>query len=98
MNNVTRTISQAIPTVDQNGKVKSWYVKILFSCGDNAREFANEIDVQSFAKVPEDFSKQELLVLANADHWEKVFNSICECKANIQFENVLKDFDIDTLA
>lgn len=97
MNNVTKTISQAIPTVDENGTVKSWHVKILFSCGDNTREFVNEIDVQSLAKVPGEFSKQELLGLANADHLEKAFNSVCECKANIEFENVLKDFDIDTL-
>lgn len=98
MNNVTKTISQAIPTVDENGKVKRWHIKVLFSCENNTREFVKEIGVEAFAKTPEDFGKEELLLLVNADHLEKVFNSICENQAKIAAENTLKDFDINALA
>ncbi len=98
MDNITKNLSQAIPTIDQNGNVKSWQIAILFSCENYAKEFIDEFDVHNLAKTPENFSVQELLNLSHVTTFEKCFNSICEHRASSASETVVRDFNINSLS
>ena len=91
-----RNLIGAIPTVNEESKVKHWEIEIEYRCGEIKRKFKEFVDVEPFKK-PEEHTKDELLNLCNIQQYDRVFENICKCVKNLQTENKLKDFDISSL-
>lgn len=98
-------LCKAVPTVKENGNVKTWELCVKFSC-DNPdhtdcinTEFSETIDVEAEGKAPGDFTKAELLGLLKIDHFCLVFDSMYGSLTTPPAEVVTRvdDFDIDSL-
>lgn len=99
-------LSKAVPTVKENGNVKTWELSVKFSCDHPdhddciSTEFGNTVDVESEEKAPGDFTKAELLALLNIDHFCAVFDSMYGSLTTPPAEVVTRvgDFDINSLS
>ena len=94
----TRAISKAVPTVKTNGKVSKWDLTIVYSCGGVTKDFSRNIEVEYLDKEPTDFTKEELLNLANVVHLDMVFDSFYGSLTAAPTETKVTDFDITSLS
>ena len=94
----TRTVSKAVPTIKNNGKVRKWDLNVLYSCNGLVRDFPVEVDVEYLDKQVEDYTKDELLNLCNIMHLDLVFDSTYQSLTATPTETKLNDFDISTLS
>lgn len=94
----TKALSKAIPTVKNNGKVKSWDLTVVYSCNGLTKDFSRGADVEYLDKEPGDFTKAELLDLCNTVHLDMVFDSFYGSMTGTPTEQKLNDFDITTLS
>lgn len=96
----TKTLTKAVPTLDADGKVKSWNVTVEYSLNEYVSNFSNNVSEGFDAKAPEAFTKEELFALANTAHFDLVYDSQYESVkvATPVVETVVSDFDLNTLA
>lgn len=94
----TRAISKAVPTVKTNGKVKTWDLTIVYSCGGLTKDFQRNIEVEYLDKEPTAFTKDELLNLANVVHLDMVFDSFYGSMTAPPTETRDDSFDVTSLA
>lgn len=61
---VTKTLQAARPTIDPDtGKVRSWYVEVLFKEDGFEEDFELTVDVSDRDKAPGDYTQSELIGL-----------------------------------
>jgi hypothetical protein len=96
---ITKTLTKATPTVDLAGKVTKWDVEIEYVKDDYTANFIKFAEVEA-TKAPEDFTKAELLELADEAHLDDVFDSMYESThSTVEPTEVKVDgFDVDSLA
>jgi hypothetical protein len=94
-----KTLTKAVPTVDLDGKVIKWEIEVEYSLNDYVSKFNKQADVEA-AKAPGEFTKLELLELANTAHLDLVYDSQYESTQVNQpvTETKVDDFDVDSLA
>jgi hypothetical protein len=95
----TKTLTKAVPTVDLDGKVIKWDVEVEYALNDYVSKFNKQVDVVA-EKAPNDFTKAELLTLANVAHLDLVYDSQYESTQIAQpvTETKVDDFDVESLA
>lgn len=94
----TKALSKAIPTVKNNGKVKSWALTVVYSCNGLIKDFGRDVDVEYLDKEPSEFTKDELLGFCNTVHLDMVFDSFYGSMTGTPTETRVDDFDITTLS
>lgn len=94
-----KTLTKAVPTVDLDGKVIKWEIEVEYSFNDYVSKFNKQVEVEA-AKAPVEFTKAELLELANIAQLDLVYDSQYESTQIPQPVTEIKvnDFDVDSLA
>ena len=95
----TKTLTKAVPTVDTDGKVIKWDIEVEYSLNDYVSKFNKQVEVDA-EKAPHDFTRAEILTLANVAHLDLVYDSQYESTqvpAPVT-ETKVDDFDVDSLA
>ncbi len=94
----TKQLTQAIPTVNEEGKTQRWSLTITYSCDSLTRNFRREIEVGNLNKEPEEFTKEELLNLCNIERLDALFEIICNIASNPIIETTINDFNVENLS
>lgn len=95
-----KELKGATPTVDNSGKVTSWKIELEYSLNDYVSNFSDTIKIEEPSKAPSDYTKTELLALANTAHLDEVFESQYTSVKLPEpaTETTVSDFDFNTLA
>lgn len=105
--NTDKTLSRAIPILNENGIVKTWELEVVYSYPSVGyatsneplrRKYQHTEDVEYLNKTPYEFTKTELLSFMNILQYDSVFDSTYE---SLFFPPVIiKDtsFDINSLS
>jgi hypothetical protein len=94
-----KTLTKAVPTVDLDGKVIKWEIEVEYCLNDYVSKFNKQVEVEA-TKAPGQFTKSELLELANTAHLDLVYDSQYESTQIPQpvTETKVDDFNMDSLA
>ena len=105
--NTDKTLSKAIPTVNENGIVKSWELEVVYSYpaagytttdAPLRRKYSETEEVEYLNKTPQEFTKSELLSFLNITQYDAVFNSTYESVVLPSKETKDTSFDLNSLA
>jgi len=105
--NTDKTLSKAIPTVNENGIVKSWELEVVYSYpaagytttdAPLRRKYSETEEVEYLNKTPQEFTKSELLSFLNITQYDAVFNSTYESVVLLPKETKDTSFDLNSLA
>jgi hypothetical protein len=105
--NTDKTLSKAIPTLNENGIVKSWELEVVYSypaAGYNTtdaplrRKYSETEEVEYLNKTPQDFTKSELFSFLNITQYDLVFDSTYESVVLPPKETKDTAFDLNSLA
>ena len=95
----TKAWVSAIPKKNADGNVVQWEVKYKYTKGDHSHTFQKEIKIDTPSKTPDKYTKAELLVLADKDHWVDMFNKkYTVWTADAVVETTDASFDVSTLS
>jgi hypothetical protein len=105
--NTDKTLSKAIPTLNESGIVKSWELEVVYSYPaagyktKNAplrRKYSETEEVEYLNKTPQDFTKSELFSFLNITQYDLVFDSTYESVVLPPKETKDTAFDLNSLA
>lgn len=94
---IARSLLKAIPTVDENGFVKTWRVCIGYSCNEYIKNFEFDIRIENPNKTPNDFTQQEILNLCNLEKLDRAFNTARNSLFACSPEITITTFDVTDL-
>lgn len=106
--NCDKTLSKAVPTINENGIVKSWDLEVVYSypaAGITTtdthlrRKYTETEEVEYLGKTPDQFTKSELFSFLNISQYNLVFDSTYESVV-LPGPAITKDtsFDLNSLA
>lgn len=98
--NAVKTITKAIPTVNENGKVKNWDIAIQYSLNEYISEFSKNIKIENPDKEPSEYTKDQLFFLSNIVEFDEIYESkYTSIKFPIEeiTETVISNFDFNSL-
>lgn len=105
--NCDKTLSKAIPTVREDGIVKSWELEVVYSYPAEGydttdaplrRRYEGIEDVEYLGKTPQEFTKSELFSFLNIAQYDLVFDSTYESVVFAPTEKKDTSFDISSLS
>lgn len=105
--NTDKTLSKAIPTVNENGIVKSWELEVVYSYPSAGytttdaplrRKYSESEEVEYLNKTPQEFTKSELFSFLNITQYDAVFDSTYESVVLPPKETKDTSFDLNSLA
>lgn len=105
--NTDKTLSKAIPTVNENGIVKSWELEVVYSYpaagytttdAPLRRKYSETEEVEYLNKTPQEFTKSELFSFLNITQYDAVFDSTYESVVLPPKETKDTSFDLNSLA
>jgi hypothetical protein len=105
--NTDKTLSKAIPTVNENGIVKSWELEVVYSYpaagytttdAPLRRKYSETEEVEYLNKTPQEFTKTELFSFLNITQYDLVFDSTYESVVLTPKETKDTSFDLNSLA
>jgi hypothetical protein len=105
--NTDKTLAKAVPTVNENGIVKSWELEVVYSYpavgydttdAPLRRKYSETEEVEYLNKTPQEFTKTELFSLLNITQYNAVFDSTYESVVLPPKEIKDTSFDINSLA
>lgn len=105
--NTDKTLSKAIPTVNENGIVKSWELEVVYSYpaagytttdAPLRRKYSETEEVEYLNKTPQEFTKSELFSFLNITQYDAVFDSTYESVVLPSKETKDTSFDLNSLA
>lgn len=105
--NTDKTLSKAIPTVNENGIVKSWELEVVYSYpaagytttdAPLRRKYSETEEVEYLNKTPQEFTKTELFSFLNITQYDLVFDSTYESVVLPPKETKDTSFDLNSLA
>jgi hypothetical protein len=97
-----KTIKNAVPTINADtGKVKRWDIEVIFKHTNASnvswsRTYSHSEDVAYLNKLPEAFSKAELISFLNSN-MDEIFDAHYEAHNVPPKETKLSEFDINDL-
>lgn len=94
-----KTLTKAVPTLNENNKVKSWDLSIEYSLNEYKSNFSKNVNIENPDKEISQFSKSDLMNLLNIAHLDQVFESQYTSVhlATPSSDTVVSDFDINSL-
>lgn len=95
-----KTITKAVPTLNENGKVKSWDIVIQYSLNEYISEFSKNIKIENPDKEPSEYTQDELFFLSNVIEFDEVYESkytSVKIPTEEITETVVSDFDFNNL-
>jgi hypothetical protein len=105
--NTDKALSKAVPTVNENGIVKSWELEVVYSYPSVGydttdaplrRKYSETEEVEYLNKTPQEFTKTELFSFLNITQYDAVFDSTYESVVLPPKETKDTSFDINSLA
>lgn len=102
-----KTLSKAVPTVKEDGTVKSWELEVVYSYpaagitttdAPLRRKYSETENVEYLNKEAEDFTKTELFSFLNIVQYDAVFDSTYESVVLPPKETRDSTFDLNSLA
>lgn len=105
--NTDKTLSKAVPTLNENGIVKSWELEVVYSYpaagykttdAPLRRKYSETEEVEYLNKTPQDFTKSELFSFLNITQYDLVFDSTYESVVLPPKETKDTAFDLNSLA
>lgn len=105
--NTDKTLSKAIPTLNENGIVKSWELEVVYSYpaagytttdAPLRRKYSETEEVEYLNKTPQEFTKSELFSFLNITQYDLVFDSTYESVVLPPKETKDTSFDLNSLA
>lgn len=105
--NTDKTLSKAVPTLNENGIVKSWELEVVYSYpaagytttdAPLRRKYSETEEVEYLNKTPQDFTKSELFSFLNITQYDLVFDSTYESVVLPPKETKDTSFDLNSLA
>ena len=105
--NTDKNLSKAIPTVNENGIVKSWELEVVYSYpaagytttdAPLRRKYSETEEVEYLNKTPQEFTKSELFSFLNITQYDAVFDSTYESVVLPLKETKDTSFDLNSLA
>jgi putative sterol carrier protein len=100
----TKAWVSAIPKKNADGNVIEWHVKYKYTLAATGKDdfvhtFNKIEEIKTPSKAPDKYTKAELLVLMNKDHWDDMFNKKYGVYiATAPVETVDDSFDVSTLS
>lgn len=95
---ITKEWVSAQPKVNADGKVTEWSVKYKYTDGNFSHTFQKSEIIKEPSKAPSGYSKAEILILMDEDHWDSMFAKKNNIHKNPPVaDSVQNDFDINTL-
>ena len=75
----TKAWVSAIPTINNDGNVREWRCKYQYTLAvpgnpDYVHVFDKDVRIETPSKAPASYTKAEILVLMDVDHWDNMFN------------------------
>lgn len=97
--NATKTITKAVPTVNEDGLVIKWDIEVKYELNDYVSTFSKSVEVEPTA-TPAGYTKAELWALAGESALDDVFESqyVSVKLAPADTTEVVSDFDVESLA
>lgn len=105
--NADKILSKAIPTVREDGIVKSWELEVVYSYPAEGyettdaplrRRYEETENVEYLGKTPQEFTKSELFSFLNTTQYDLVFDSTYESVILPPKETKDTSFDLNSLA
>ena len=105
--NTDKNLSKAIPTVNENGIVKSWELEVVYSYpaagytttdAPLRRKYSETEEVEYLNKTPQEFTKSELFSFMNITQYDAIFDSTYESVVLPPKETKDTSFDLNSLA
>ena len=105
--NTDKTLSKAVPTVNENGIVKSWELEVVYSYPATGykttdvplrRKYSETEEVEYLNKTLQEFTKSELFSFLNITQYDAVFDSTYESVVLPPKETKDTAFDLNSLA
>ena len=94
----TKTWVSAIPRVNADGNATEWRCRYNYTLNTFSHTFDGTERIEPPSKVPGAYTKAELLILMNKDHWDDIFNKKYNGYLNPPvLPTADKTFDIGTL-
>ena len=100
----TKTWVSATPKKNADGNVIEWKVKYKYTLAATGKDdfvhtFEKSEKIETPSKTPDKYTKAELLVLMNKDHWDDMFNKKYGVyTATAPVETTDASFDVSTLS
>lgn len=97
--NATKTLTKAVPTVNEDGLVIKWDIEVKYELNDYVSTFGKSVDVEPTA-TPAGYTKAELWALVDETALDAVYESQYESVklAPADTTEVISDFDVESLA
>jgi len=105
--NTDKTLSKAVPTVKEDGTVKSWELEVVYSypaagftttSAPLRRKYSETEDVAYLNKTPQQFTRSELFSFLNITQYDAVFDSTYESVVLPPRETKDTSFDLNSLS
>ena len=76
-----------------------WEVKYKYTKGDHSHTFEKSEKIETPSKAPDKYTKAELLILMNKNHWDDMFNEkYTAWTADTPVVTTDASFDVSTLS
>ena len=94
----TKTWVSAIPRVNADGNVTEWRCKYNYTFSGYSHTFEGIERIETPSKAPGAYTKAELLILMDKDHWDVIFDKKFHGHSNpVVTPTTDKNFDVNTL-
>ena len=94
----TKVWVSATPKVNADGNVIEWNCKYRYTLSDYFHIFDKTEKIETPSKVPSAYTKAELLILMDKDHWDDMFNKKYTVHTtSVPVETTDTSFDVSTL-
>ena len=95
----TKAWISAIPKKNSDGNVIEWTCKYKYTLNAFSHTFKKKERISTPSKTPSAYTKAELLILMDKDHWDDMFNKkYADSIANAPVITIDDSFDVSTLS
>ena len=95
----TKTWVSARPKKNADGNVIEWKCEYNYTLNSFSHTFSKIVQIEIPSKAPASYTKAELLILMDKDHWDDMFTKkYAESIRVVPVETVDTSFDVSTLS
>ena len=95
----TKSWVSATPTKNADGNVIEWNCKYKYTLNAFSHTFEKREKIETPSKAPSAYTKAELLILMDKDHWDDMFNKKYTVHTtSVPVETTDTSFDVSTLS
>jgi len=95
----TKTWISARPKKNADGNVIEWKCEYNYTLNSFSHTFSKIVQIEIPSKAPASYTKAEILVLMDKDHWDDMFTKkYAESIRVVPVETIDNSFDVGTLS